>query len=166
MSTKTPSKEGFTVGLAVVDAIPVLLFCASMILVGTKYPQPLFLVGAIAMAIGGISKVAWKFVLGLGGGDKQILAKLFRPCMFGGFALLVVSIIYGSITGLIDWGWLGNAIISMPSLVFFVLAIVGFFAMGYLGKKMDQTQAKWNWIEQFTNVFAQLMLFLGILNIG
>ena len=54
------SKEGFTVGLALVDAIPVLIFCASMVLIGVKFPQPVFLVGAIAMAVGGVSQVLWK----------------------------------------------------------------------------------------------------------
>ena len=155
--------EGFTVGLALVDAIPVLLFCVSAVVLGVRWGNPLFLIGAIAMIVGGASKVLWKLFIGLGKGDKPMLAKLFRPCMFGGFALVLVAVIIGSITGGLSWPAVGRAIAGMPSLIFFILAVFGMVAMGVLAKKMDQTSARANWTEQLTNAFAQLMLLLGIL---
>ena len=163
MASTDTTHEGFTVGLALVDAIPVLLFGISAILIGARWGNALFLVGAVAMFLGGASKVLWKLLIGLGKGDKPLLAKLFRPCMFGGFALVLIAVIIGSITGSLSWPAVGRAIVRIPALIFFVLAAAGIVAMGVLAKKMDQTSAKANWTEQLTNAFAQLMLLLGII---
>ena len=161
-SATSPTHEGFTVGLALVDAIPVLLFGVSVILIGARWGNAVFLIGAVAMFVGGASKVLWKLLIGLGKGDKPLLAKLFRPCMFGGFALVLISVIIGSFTGALSWPAVGRAIVSLPALVFFILAVAGMTAMGVLAKKMDQTSARANWTEQLINAFAQLMLLLGI----
>ena len=166
MASTDTTHEGFTVGLALVDAIPVLLFGVSAILIGARWGHALFLVGAVAMFIGGASKVLWKLLIGLGKGDRPLLAKLFRPCMFGGFALVLIAVIIGSITGSLSWPVVGRAIVSIPALIFFILAVAGMTCMGVLAKKMDQTSAKANWIEQLTNAFAQLMLLLGIVFAG
>ena len=162
-SSEATTHEGFTVGLALVDAIPVLLFCVSAVVLGVRWGNPLFLVGAVAMAVGGASKVLWKLLIGLGKGDKPILAKLFRPCMFGGFALVLIAVIIGSFTGGLSWPAIGKAVTGIPALIFFILAVAGMVGMGVLAKKMDQTSAKANWTEQLINAFAQLMLLLGIL---
>ena len=166
MTEKAPASEttheGFTVGLALVDAIPVLLFGVSAIVLGARWGNALFLIGAVAMFVGGASKVLWKLLIGMGKGDKPILAKLFRPCMFGGFALVLVAVIIGSITGSLSWPSVGKAVVSIPALIFFILAVAGMTGMGVLAKKMDQTSAKANWTEQLINAFAQLMLLLGI----
>lgn len=155
--------EGFTVGLALVDAVPVLLFCAGMVLIATRYTDPLFVIGAVAMAVGGLSKVIWKLVIGISGKDVLWLKKLFRPCMFGGFGLIIAALLIGTFTHSINWGTVGAAIAGMPQVILFILAVCGLVAMGVLASKLDQTLAKSNWIEQLTNTFAQLMLFLGIL---
>ena len=38
--------EGFTLGLALVDAIPVLAFAGSMAIVAARFDSPLFMLGA------------------------------------------------------------------------------------------------------------------------
>ena len=166
MTDSASEHEGFTVGLALVDAIPVLLFGVSAIVIGARWGNALFLIGAVAMFIGGASKVLWKLLIGLGKGDKPILAKLFRPCMFGGFALVLIAVIIGSITGSLSWPAVGKAVTGIPTLIFFILAVAGMTGMGILAKKMDQTSAKANWTEQLINAFAQLMLLLGIVFAG
>ena len=52
--------EGFTVSLALVDAIPVLFFGASMILVAERFGSPLFIAGASLSTAAGCFKVLWK----------------------------------------------------------------------------------------------------------
>ena len=93
MTSPEATHEGFTVGLALVDAIPVLLFGVSAIVIGARWGNVLFLIGAVAMFVGGASKVLWKLLIGMGKGDKPLLAKLFRPLMFGGFALVLIAIV-------------------------------------------------------------------------
>ncbi len=55
--------EGFTVALALVNAIPVLLFGSSMILVASRFGHPLFIIGAALSTLAGCCKVAWKLIL-------------------------------------------------------------------------------------------------------
>ncbi|MDO4809343.1 MAG: hypothetical protein Q4A04_05205 [Eubacteriales bacterium] len=44
--TKNTIPENFTLSLALVDALPVLFFGGSMILIGLLFGSPLFLIGA------------------------------------------------------------------------------------------------------------------------
>ena len=57
--------EGFTIGLALVDAIPVLSFGISMLIIAGRFNSPLFTLGAVLSVLGGCCKVAWKLVLGI-----------------------------------------------------------------------------------------------------
>ena len=47
--------EGFTIGLALVDAIPVLSFGISMVIIASRFDSPLFMIGAILSVLGGCS---------------------------------------------------------------------------------------------------------------
>ena len=57
--------EGFTLGLALVDAIPVLAFAGSMAIIAARFDSPLFMVGAGLSILAGCCKVAWKLILGI-----------------------------------------------------------------------------------------------------
>ena len=85
--------EGFTLGLALVDAIPVLSFGISMVIIANRFDSPLFMIGAILAVLGGCCKVAWKLVLGIAKKDLRWLNKPFVPMMASGFLLLVVSVL-------------------------------------------------------------------------
>ncbi len=152
--------EGFTLGLALVDAIPVLLFGASCVLIGLLFKSPLFIIGAALSFLAGFLKVLWKVILGVSGKDVKWMNKQFRYLMIGGWVLIIASVIIG--WKRIDPAAIGAAIVGLPQLVFFILGVLGMVAMGFLGKKLDPTKAKNNWIEQCVNSFAQLMIFLGI----
>ena len=52
---------GLTVGLAVVDVVPVLLFCGSPLALVGHVGSVVFVLGAVLVAVGGVGKVAWKF---------------------------------------------------------------------------------------------------------
>ena len=45
--------EGFTVALALVDAIPVLSFGISMVIIATRFESPLFMIGAALSVLAG-----------------------------------------------------------------------------------------------------------------
>lgn len=157
--------EGFTIGLALVDAIPVLSFGISMVIIASRFPSPLFMIGAILSVLGGCCKVAWKLVLGIWKKDLRWINKPFVPMMAGGFLLLIVSVIVGF--GKIHWAGVGAAILSFPSILFFVawIGLMGF--MGWFRKhKFSNEDAKSNWTAQIVNALGQTCLLLGILFAG
>ena len=157
--------EGFTIGLALVDAIPVLSFGISMVIIASRFPSPLFMIGAILSVLGGCCKVVWKLVLGIWKKDLRWINKPFVPMMAGGFLLLIVSVIVGF--GKIHWAGVGAAILSFPSILFFVawIGLMGF--MGWYRKhKFSNDDAKSNWTAQIVNALGQTCLLLGILFAG
>lgn len=157
--------EGFTIGLALVDAIPVLSFGISMVIIASRFPSPLFMIGAILSVLGGCCKVVWKLVLGIWKKDLRWINKPFVPMMAGGFLLLIISLIVGF--GKIHWAGVGAAILGFPSVLFFVawIGLMGF--MGWYRKhKFSNEDAKSNWTAQIVNALGQTCLLLGILFAG
>ncbi len=157
--------EGFTITLALVDAIPVLLFGASMILVAGKFGHPLFIAGAVISTLAGCCKVAWKLVLGIWKKDLRWLNKPFVPMQCAGFLMMLISFILGF--GTIQWSGVLAGITGFPAVLFFVgwLGLMGF--MGWFRKhRFTQGDAKANWTAQLVNCLGQACLLLGILLAG
>ena len=154
--------EGFTLALALVDAIPVLSFGISMVIIASRFQSPLFVIGAALSVLGGCCKVAWKLVLGIAKKDLRWLNKPFVPMMASGFLLLVVSVIL-NITK-INWAAVGASIVSVPSILFFIawIGLMGF--TGWFRKnKFQNDDARSNWTAQIINAIGQTCLLLGIL---
>ena len=154
--------EGFTLALALVDAIPVLSFGISMVIIASRFQSPLFMVGAALSVLGGCCKVAWKLVLGITKKDLRWLNKPFVPMMATGFLLLVVSVLLN--IAKINWAAVGASIVSIPSILFFIawIGLMGF--MGWFRKhKFSNDDAKANWTAQIINAIGQTCLLLGIL---
>ena len=154
--------EGFTVGLALVDAIPVLSFGIAMVIIAGKFGSPLFMVGAALSVLAGCCKVAWKLILGIWKKDLRWLNKPFVPMQAAGFLLMAISFVVGF--GKIDWAAVGSGILSFPSALFFVawIGLMGF--MGWFRKhKFKNEDAKANWTAQIINAVGQTCLLLGIL---
>ena len=152
---------GFTLALALVDALPVLFFGISCIVLGMLFQSVLFVIGAVLMFFGGLGKVLWKLFLAVSKKDIAFLDRQFRYSMCAGFVLIVISLIAG--WRRISFSAIGAAVLSMPSLLFFVIAVAGLVAMGVLASKLDSSVAKNNWIEQCVNSVAQLSLLLALL---
>ena len=154
--------EGFTLGLALVDAIPVLSFGISMVIIASRFDSPLFMIGAALSVLAGCCKVAWKMVLGIAKKDLRWLNKPFVPMQAAGFLLMLVSFIIGF--GKINWAGVGAAILGLPSILFF-LAWIGL--MGFMGwyrkNKFKNDDAHSNWTAQIINAVGQTCLLLGIL---
>ena len=157
--------EGFTVALALVDAVPVLSFGVSMLIIASRFDSPIFLIGAVLSVLGGCCKVTWKLVLGISKKDLRWLNKPFAPLMAGGFLLIAVSVILGF--GRIRWAAVGAAVLGMPSVLFFLAWIGLMFFMGWYRKnrfKNEDTHS--NWTAQIINAVGQTCLLLGILFAG
>ena len=157
--------EGFTIGLALVDAIPVLSFGISMVIIASRFQSPLFMIGAALSVLAGCCKVAWKMVLGITQKDLRWLNKPFVPMQATGFLLMLVSFLLGFKK--ISWGSVLAAVTGIPSILFFI-AWIGF--MGFMGwyrkLKFSNEDAKSNWTAQIINAIGQTCLLLGILFAG
>ena len=154
--------EGFTLALALVDAIPVLSFGISMVIIASRFQSPLFMIGAALSVLAGCCKVAWKLVLGIAKKDLRWLNKPFVPMMASGFLMMLIAIIFNF--SKISWAGVGAAIVSLPSLLFFIawVGLLGF--MGWFRKhKFQNDDAKSNWTAQIINAIGQTCLLLGIL---
>ena len=154
--------EGFTLALALVDAIPVLSFGISMVLIAGKFQSPLFMIGAALSVLAGCCKVAWKLVLGIAKKDLRWLNKPFVPMQATGFLLMLISFIIGF--GKISWSAVLAGITSIPSLLFFLAWVGLMFFMGWYRKhKFSNDDAHSNWTAQIINAIGQTCLLLGIL---
>ena len=154
--------EGFTLGLALVDAIPVLSFGISMVIIASRFDSPLFLIGTALSVLAGCCKVAWKLVLGIAKKDVKWLNKPFLPMQITGFGFILGSLI----TGLhkISWAGVLAAVFSFPSVLFFAVWIGCMFAMSWYRKhKFQRNDARSNWTAQIINAIGQTCLLLGIL---
>ena len=157
--------EGFTIALALVDAIPVLSFGISMVIIASRMQSPLFIIGAALSVLGGCCKVIWKLILGIAKKDLRWLNKPFVPMMAGGFMLLIIAVLL-NITK-INWAGVGAAIFGLPSILFFVawISLMGFMSW-YRKNKFKNDDAKANWTAQIINAVGQTCLLLGILFAG
>ncbi len=154
--------EGFTLALALVDAIPVLSFGISMVIIASRFDSPLFMIGASLSVLAGCCKVAWKMVLGIAKKDLRWLNKPFVPMQATGFMLMLISFVIGFRK--IHWGAMLGAVTSIPSILFFIawICLMGF--MGWFRKhRFTNDDAHSNWTAQIINAVGQACLLLGIL---
>ena len=63
----------------------------------------------------------------------------------------------------ISHGMLFLSHLPLCHLLFFIIGICGMILMFIFGAKLDKTDVKSNWIEQCTNLVAQLCFLLGII---
>ena len=151
----------FTLGLAIVDALPVLLFGGSMIMIGLLFGSVLFLLGAALCFWAGAAKVLWKIIVVTRKKNVWWLFLQMRIVMPIGFVLMLLAVILNlkaiRLTALLA------AVVSMPSVIFFAIGVLGMVLMGIFAAKLDSADVHSNWIEQLTNTAAQASFFVGIL---
>ena len=154
--------EGFTVGLALVDAIPVLSFGISMVIIAGRFDSVPFMIGAALSVLAGCFKVAWKLVLGIWKKDLRWLNKPFLPMQITGFGFIVGSLIGG--WRKIDWAGVLASVFTFPSVLFFAawIGLMGFMVW-YRKNRFQNDDARSNWTAQIVNAVGQTCLLLGIL---
>lgn len=149
----------YTIGLVLLDAVPVFLFLISGLIMFSMYDSYVLLAGVISCFLGGMAKVIWKLIVVVRRHDISFLTRAFRVLMLGGFGLMILSVLLragqGSLTGLV------RALISVPACFFFIAGIIGMCVMGYLGSHMDSS-ARSGWIEELTNTAAQTFILIGM----
>lgn len=153
--------EGFTLPLAIVDLIPVVEFCASAIVLASRFESVLFGAGALCCALAGCMKVLWKLILAIGKKDVAGLNSQFRYLMAGGWLFMIIAVIAN--LGSLHLGAILLRALQFPAVLFFALGIAGMVAMGVMGARLDRRVARNNWIEEITNALAQGMILVGLL---
>ena len=141
-------KEKFTVQLALVDALPVLFFGIAAVVLGLKLHSLLFFIGAILCLLAGAGKVLWKLLIALKNKDVPILGAQLRYLMPTGFLLMLLGALLSDRDQL---KMLLQAAARMPSILFFILGILGLVGMILCAKKFDRRDVRGNWIEQIIN---------------
>lgn len=159
--TKDTIPEDFTLTLALVDALPVLFFGASMIVVSILFSSAMFLTGALLCLFAGAAKVLWKIIVVLKRKNIWALFIQMRILMPVGFLLMLLSVILNA--GNISIPAILRALVSFPSVIFFAAGIIGMAMMIVFSVKLDSSDVKANWIEQLTNGIAQASIFAGLL---
>lgn len=154
--------EGFTVGLALLDFVPVVAFGLAMLFLALKFKSALFIIGAILVLLGGVFKASWKLILGASKKDVKWMNKMMWPCMGVGFILMIVAVIIN--IKKISWAAVGSSIVGLPAIIFFILWILAMAAMTIFKKtKFKKDNAKDNWIAEIINSIGMLSLMIAIL---
>ncbi len=151
--------EGFTLALALVDAVPVALFCASAVVFGARAASPLFVVGSVVAFAGGAGKVCWKLLIAAARRNVAWLNKQMRYVMPVGFVLMLAGAVanHAQVAGLLA------GLVRLPSLVPLIIWAACMCAMGYFAGHRDQTSARSNWVEQCVNACGQAALLAALL---
>ena len=84
-----------------------------------------------------------------------------RIVMPVGFVLMLLAVILNR--NAIDFSAVFAAVVSLPSVIFFAVGVIGMVLMGVFAAKLDSADVRSNWIEQLTNAIAQAAIFMGIL---
>lgn len=159
--TKDTVPQGFTLGLALVDAIPVVFFGINCALIGTLFGSPLFIIGALLCLFGGAVKVLWKIIVAVKQKNIWWTFVQMRITMPVGFLLMLISL-------LVDYRKLSFAsvmagLFGLPSVIFFAAGLLGMILMGIFAVKLDNGNVKSNWVEQLTNGISQICICVGLL---
>ena len=141
--------DNFTLSLALFDALPVLFFSIAILLIGLRFRNVIFFIGAMLCSLAGSGK------------DFQILNRQMRVLMPSGFVGMIAGLIIGR--HVIDFSVLRSEIFSFPAVVFFAITVIGMICMSVFAVKLDGTKAKNNWIEQITNAVAQGCFLAGVI---
>lgn len=155
--------EGFTLTMALVDAVPVVLFCLSCIALGRRIGSASFVAGAALAFAGGTLKVGWKLAMALLHKNVPFLSRQMRYTMPLGFLLMIAGVVDAVVQGRLDPACAWAAATSMPSALLFLAWVACMGAMGYFAGHLDGLDARANWLEQGTNALGQACLLAGVL---
>lgn len=153
--------EGFTVGLALFDFVPVAAFGAAGIIGGLAMGSPLFILGGALSFLGGHLKATWKLILAVTGKDIAAMNKPFVPMQASGLTLMLAA-------GIIKLFRVGaaaaaKALFGLPQLIFFVLwfALMGLMVW-YKKNRFSRLDARANWTAEIMNTLAQCSFLMFV----
>ena len=143
------------------DAIPVICFSISAIIVAINFKNIIFIAGAIICAVAGCFKVGWKIAIAKTKKDIKIINNLSRIFMPAGFILVIIGLVLAIKSG--KYISFFKNLVAMPSLLFVITTCVLMVMMCIFAFALDSSKAKSNWIEQSTNAFAQISFLIAII---
>ena len=158
-NTNKKKYEDFPLSFALFDALPVLFFSTAVVLIGLNYKNPFFITGSILCTLAGVGKVLWKIIIAATKRDITWMNRQLRILMPAGFLLIIIGIL----TGQTNIHTLKGEIFSLPSGIFFGIALLGMILMSVFAVRLDGTKLRSNWIEQITNAVAQGCFLLGVI---
>lgn len=159
--TKDKVPEDFTLSLALVDAVPVIFFGANMLAIGSLFTSKLFILGALLCLFSGAVKVLWKIIVVLQKKNVWWMFMQMRILMPIGFLMMLISLFVN--TDKVSFSGIVTGVSTFPSSIFFLVGAAGMVMMSVFAVKLDNSDLKSNWIEQFTNGISQIAFFIGLL---
>ncbi|MBR3354034.1 MAG: hypothetical protein IKG47_01545 [Oscillospiraceae bacterium] len=153
--------QNYTMGLALFDFVPVLLFGLASYLLWKMTGSILVLLGGLVCFISGTLKVLWKIIVVV---EKKNVWPLFVQMRIGmpaGLTVVLIGFIVSCFTKDLHAFW--SAALRPLPIIFFILYFVGTAAMVRCGTKLDSSEARTNWIEQGCNTVAQGSFFVMML---
>lgn len=144
-------KNRYSLLLAIMDFLPVLLFGISWIRIIQRGGGLLAAIGMAMIFFGGLSKAIWKMYVVQTGKEYGTLQKLFRILMPAGGTLALVAAIRWCCSA--PW----HLIISRSVWILLAGFVLGMFLMGIWGRTLDDSR-KSTWIKELTNLIAQSFL--------
>lgn len=160
------TQSRFSLPLAVVDAVPVLLFLVSCSILGSSFHSPLFLLGAVLCFLAGSAKVIWKILLAVKGKDYPVLNRFFLPAILSGFVLLVLGIVLAIHENQIPSAYLLHltrvpVLISLGAAILILLALIVLRIV--FRKEAWNTSEKLNWAGEILNVVFQAAILTALI---
>ncbi|MCQ2797767.1 MAG: hypothetical protein MJ241_04890 [Bacilli bacterium] len=159
--TKDTIPEDFTIGLALVDALPVFFFGLACLFAFFLTKELMIILGGLIAFVSGLIKVIWKIIVAIKKKNIWWMYVQMRIALPIGMLL--------AIAGFVAWSIIAKeadilAKFANPiSIVFYALTLIGMAAMVVCSIKLDSSDKKANWIEQICNSFAELCLFIACL---
>ncbi|MQN00602.1 MAG: hypothetical protein DUD27_06315 [Lachnospiraceae bacterium] len=156
-----PVPEGFTLGMAILDFIPVIFFIISSFVIAMRFESVLFRIGVFFVILAGILKVLWKFIIVLAHKNIRFFNRQMRYLMPTGFLLAFIALFVDKNR----WSFPSvlHFIITPPSLIFFIAGACGIATLAWYARHLNGNDAKANWKEQAINSATQFLIMLGIL---
>ena len=158
---KNTVPQNFTMGLALFDFAPVLLFGLACQLLWRMTGSFLILLGGLICFISGTLKVLWKIIVVAQKKNVWPLFVQMRIGMPAGLMIVLVGFIAACFTKDLSAFW--NAALRPAPLFFLILYFLGTAAMVICGKRLDSSDVRSNWIEQSCNTVAQGSFFVNML---
>jgi len=162
--TKETIPLDFTLGLALFDALPVIFFGISIMVIAGRFSSLLFLLGAALCFMAGFSKVLWKIIVVTKKKNVWVLFIQMRTIMPASLVLMLLGVFTERKS--IEFGKIFSNVCTWPIAAFFAFGLIAMLLMAVFAFTLDASKTKSNWIEQITNCFAQLMILMGILMYG
>lgn len=181
----------FSIPMAIVDYIPVILFALSTSLLAkdlkhkmNKITKYMLYIGIFLVTVAGFLKATYKLLYALNIGDFTFLSSQFFPNQAIGFLLVGIATLLAlsnknkeafviPTMGLVaimiigvcamDAGlcFIASKMKKKNALICFILSFFLILMMGYLSSK-DFDKAYMNWLAQAVNILGQLLLYIGV----